>query len=413
MSELVAQAVGVVAYIILMCSYQMRKKPQILFMQVISSIAFAVHFYLLGGMSAVLCNTISVFVLVLIFYFEKKKYKKTILIIIMTPLLLAIAFLTYENLYSILPIISSLLILVSFLLNDENKIRVIGVVGNTLWLIYGIIYKSYPAMLFETLTIITTIFAIIKNKKKNNMLKNKEVIIFDLDGTLIDSVNILNEIYSTLVKNFSGKVVSANQIQNDWDEFVHTNSKKGDLSSGFLVFLNKKYNDNKEIDIKKLKKQYDDIELDYIVNKVEYKEYAKEVIYLLREKKYKLVLATISPRSTLDIYNYRNKNLNSKFKLYDFFDLVLSHDDVKEKKPNPEVYLTAVKRIGVSKNRCLIIEDSLEGVKAANSAGIEVLNIVDKNMFDTQKQIDKLSTYKMDSLKEFYKTLKNSGSVAR
>ena len=85
---------------------------------------------------------------------------------------------------------------------------------------------------------------------------------------------------------------------------------------------------------------------------------------------------------------------------------MLSHDDVKEKKPNPEVYLVAAKKIGVPKNRCLIIEDSLEGVKAANNAGIEVLNIVDKNMFDTQKQIDKISTYKMDSLKEFYELLK-------
>ena len=413
MSEIITQIIGIVAYLILMCSYQMSRKSQILLMQVFSSVAFAVHFYLLGGMSAVLCNIISIVVLIFIYYCEKKKYKKKTLIIVIIPMLLAITFLTYESIYSILPIISSLLILVSFLLDDENKIRVIGVVGNTLWLIYGIIYKSYPAMLFEALIIVATIFAIIKNEKMNNMLKNKEVIIFDLDGTLIDSVNILNEIYSTLVKNFSGKVVSANQIQNDWDEFVHANSKKGDLPSGFLVFLNKKYNDNKEIDIKKLKKQYDDIGLDYIVNKVEYKEYAKEVINLLKEKKYKLVLATISPRSTLDIYNYKNKNLNSKFKLYDSFDLVLSHDDVKEKKPNPEVYLTAVKRIGVSKNRCLIVEDSLEGIKAANSAGIEVLNIVDENMFDTQKQIDKLSTYKMDSLKDFYKTLKNSGSAAR
>ena len=254
-----------------------------------------------------------------------------------------------------------------------------------------------------------TLFTFIKKKK--NILKNKEAIIFDLDGTLIDSVNILNEVYATVVKNNFNKVVSANQIQNDWDEFVHMENKKRNLSEGFLFFLNKKYNDDKEIDIKELKKQYSEIELDYIVHKVGFKEYAKETIELLKEKNYKLVLATISPRSTLDIYNYKNKKLNSEFKLYDSFDLVLSHDDVKEKKPNPEVYLVAAKKIGVPKNRCLIIEDSLEGVKAANNAGIEVLNIVDKNMFDTQKQIDKISTYKMDSLKEFYELLKKSGSA--
>ena len=47
----------------------------------------------------------------------------------------------------------------------------------------------------------------IKMKKANydNMLKDKKVIIFDLDGTLIDSVNMLNEIYATLVRVYSHK----------------------------------------------------------------------------------------------------------------------------------------------------------------------------------------------------------------
>ena len=53
----------------------------------------------------------------------------------------------------------------------------------------------------------------------------------------------------------------------------------------------------------------------------------------------------------------------------------------------------------------------MEGVRAANNAGIEVLNIVDKNMFNTQKQIDKISTYKMNNLQEFYELLKNEGGV--
>lgn len=248
----------------------------------------------------------------------------------------------------------------------------------------------------------------IKMKKANydNMLKDKKVIIFDLDGALIDSVNMLNEIYATLVKNFFDKNVSADQIQDDWDEFIHTNSEAEVLSDGFLLFLKNKYSHNKEINLQELKEQYKNIESDYIVNKIEYKAYAKETISLLKKKGYKLVLATISPKTTLDIYNYKNKNLYSKFKLYDVFDLVLSHDDVEKKKPDPEVYLTAVKMINTPKNECLAIEDSLEGVKAANNAGIEVINIVDKNMFNTQKQIDELSTYKMNSLQEFYEFLK-------
>ena len=87
------------------------------------------------------------------------------------------------------------------------------------------------------------------------------------------------------------------------------------------------------------------------------------------------------------------------------FDLIITYEDVKEKKPNPEVYLKVLEKLNVSKEDCLIIEDSLEGVKAANNEGIEVLNIVDENMYKTQNTIDKLSTYKLKSLYELLRLL--------
>ena len=138
---------------------------------------------------------------------------------------------------------------------------------------------------------------------------------------------------------------------------------------------------------------------------IQYKKYAKEVIFKLKEKSYTLVLATLSPKKVLEIYNNINQKLIKEFKIYDVFDLVLTYDDVKKKKPNPEVYLKVLERLNVSKEECLILEDSLEGVEAANNAGIEVLNIVDKNMYKTQSTIDRLSKYKMDNLNELLKLL--------
>ena len=49
------------------------------------------------------------------------------------------------------------------------------------------------------------------------MLKDKKVIIFDLDGTVIDSVNMYNEIYVELIKEFTEKDVTVQEIQDDWD----------------------------------------------------------------------------------------------------------------------------------------------------------------------------------------------------
>ncbi|KAL6993161.1 hypothetical protein U1Q18_011278 [Sarracenia purpurea var. burkii] len=51
-------------------------------------------------------------------------------------------------------------------------------------------------------------------------------------------------------------------------------------------------------------------------------------------------------------------------------DCFLAGDDVKEKKPDPSIYLTAAKRLGVSGTECLVVEDSVIGLQAATSAGM-------------------------------------------
>lgn len=232
------------------------------------------------------------------------------------------------------------------------------------------------------------------------LLNNKKVIVFDLDGTLIDSVNMFNEIYAVLVKEICDKVVSVDDIQEDWDTFTHQNIP-GDLYDNFLIYLDNKYSlENHDIEL--LRKLYTEIEYRYVSQEIKYKEFAKDVVLKLKEKGCILVLATLSPRKIVDIYNNINQKLINEFRIYDIFDLILTYEDVTKKKPNPEIYLKVIEKLNVLKEECLIIEDSLEGVKAANNAGIEVLNIVEKSMHKTQSVIDSLSTYK---IKDFYELL--------
>eukprot|EP00171_Calliarthron_tuberculosum_P002337 IDg2337t1 len=51
---------------------------------------------------------------------------------------------------------------------------------------------------------------------------------------------------------------------------------------------------------------------------------------------------------------------------------VLAGDDVERKKPHPDIYNAAVKRVGVERDRCVVVEDSLVGVRAAVAAGLRV-----------------------------------------
>ena len=59
-----------------------------------------------------------------------------------------------------------------------------------------------------------------------------------------------------------------------------------------------------------------------------------------------------------------------KFDLNNFFKAKISGADLKESKPNPEIFIKAAESSGFKKDECIVIEDSTNGIKAAKSAEI-------------------------------------------
>lgn len=167
MKFFIIQLIGMIAYLILAFSYFKKSKKEILFIQIFSTVAFALHYYLLSGITATTCNLISLLIIIIVYFFEKKNAKNKKLLIFSTiPLLVLISLFTYENIFSIFPIVASTILLLSFILSDENVIRISGVVSALCWLIYAFIYRSYVGVFFEFFSMITTLLAFLKNYNK-------------------------------------------------------------------------------------------------------------------------------------------------------------------------------------------------------------------------------------------------------
>ena len=57
---------------------------------------------------------------------------------------------------------------------------------------------------------------------------------------------------------------------------------------------------------------------------------------------------------------------------------------MKKSKPNPEIFLYAANKLNINRKNCIVIEDSLAGVKAGNNAGMLVVNIPDLRECDDE-----------------------------
>ena len=163
---LIIQCIGAIAYLILNLSYLMKKKKDILFTEIFAYIFFSFHFYLLNGITGAICNLIGAAALIMTYLFEKYKlHNKLLMSLIFIALILMINIVTFQNIYSIFPMIALSTVIISFLSNNENHIRIAGAVSAICWLVYAIVYKSYASIIFCTITLINIIYALCKNIK--------------------------------------------------------------------------------------------------------------------------------------------------------------------------------------------------------------------------------------------------------
>ena len=186
-----------------------------------------------------------------------------------------------------------------------------------------------------------------------SMLK---AVIFDWDGTLADTKRAVVQSFQIVLRE-TGCVVS--------DEFIERRMGIGTKKTIIEAFREC----HMRLDVltlEKLAKEKISIQagLTQIVSLFE------GVTELLEELqgKTKIALATMSGRKVVD-------NLLSEKRIEAYFDVVVSADEVVNAKPDPEVFLVSAKKLGVNMKDCVVVEDSVFGVRAAKEAKMQCIAV--------------------------------------
>ena len=90
---------------------------------------------------------------------------------------------------------------------------------------------------------------------------------------------------------------------------------------------------------------------------------ARDLLEAARNKPYRLAIASSSPHAWVD-------NHLKRLGLFEYFEVILCGDDVIRTKPDPGLYLAALRALNVQANEAVVFEDSPNGILAANAAGI-------------------------------------------
>lgn len=210
--------------------------------------------------------------------------------------------------------------------------------------------------------ILAPLLTINKLLRKPVALVDKSVLLFDLDGTLVDSVPDLALAVNQTLQQLNMATFDEGTIRN-W------------VGNGALCLISRALSGNKHINenlsealIKKALSLFLTNYHQCVCVKSALYTGVKETLLTLKEKGYRLAIITNKPEAFI-------QPLLQGLGLTNFFELTLGGDTLPERKPHPLPLLTASKQLGIAIEKCVMIGDSKNDILAAKAANMESIGL--------------------------------------
>lgn len=189
------------------------------------------------------------------------------------------------------------------------------------------------------------------------MFNNIKAAIFDLDGTLIDSMWVWSKIdYDYL--SMRGIPVPLDLK----DNIAHLSF------DDTARYFKDRFNLNESLE--EIKRQWNDMALHEYTHSIILKDDARDFLCFLKSLGIKIGLATSNSRFLLEKVLRKNG-------IYEYFDVITTTDEVSRGKNFPDIYLLTAEKLGVNPKACIVFEDILPAIIGAKAAGMTVVGVHD------------------------------------
>lgn len=197
---------------------------------------------------------------------------------------------------------------------------------------------------------------------------SKRAFIFDMDGTLVDNMRFHAEAWQ--------RMLAENNLIVDTHDFLFKTAGKTNRE-----IIPHFFKDADEERLLELGLRKETIYRELFLPERRAIEGALEFLAEARNLGVKMAVATAAPVANMEF-------VLDGLDLRQFFTAITTAGDVKNGKPNPEVFLVSAQKLGVEPKNCLVFEDAINGFEAANRAGMKSIGIASVNSTEDILKLD-------------------------
>ena len=192
-----------------------------------------------------------------------------------------------------------------------------------------------------------------------NMIKNQlDAVIFDLDGTLVDSMWVWEKVDETFLGQLGIEVPSDMNKDLEGKSFTET-----------AIYFKERF--KLEMSVEEIKQSWNEMGWEFYTHQVPLKKGVKEFLEFLSEQGIKMGIAT---SNSIELVRAVLKALD----IERYFGQIRTSCEVGRGKPFPDIYLKVAEDLQVDPSRCLVFEDIPNGVRAGKNAGMTAWGVLDR-----------------------------------